>query len=65
MYFTEQRVDITKRIEQGKTTLFFGLSRKTELEVEKLAEQKRSYVYDVFQNSEFDRLELVGYAVPN
>ncbi|MDB0602316.1 MAG: hypothetical protein V3V28_09085 [Polaribacter sp.] len=65
MYFTKERVDITKRVEEGKTTLFIGLSLETQQEAEKLAKQKRSYIYDAYTDNEFDKRVMVGYAVPN
>ena len=65
MYFTEERVDITKRLEEEKTTLFIGLSREIELNAEKLAKEKRSYVYEVYSYNTFKKFVLVGYAVPS
>lgn len=63
-YFTESRVDITKRIEDGRTKLFFGNSIETELEAQKFAKQKGSYVSEVFAENGYERLQLIGYSVP-
>lgn len=64
MYFTQERVDITKKIEQEKTVLFIGTNYETEQEAEKLAKQKRSYVYEVFTDNEFQRRVQIGFGVP-
>jgi len=52
-YFTETGVDITERITSGKT-LFFEWRN----EAAKYAEQKRTYVFEVF-----NRTEQIGFGV--
>lgn len=63
-YYTEYKVDITKRIEEGRTFFFSG----TELDSRKKAEEKansiRSYVFDVFGiDKDSGRLLFVGFGV--
>lgn len=53
IYLNEYGVNITKRIEQGKT-LFF----KERSEAKKIADEKRSYIFEIFDNK-----NLIGFGV--
>lgn len=57
-YYTDQKVDVTRRIKEGDT--FFYTDRK---EAQERADQQRSYVYEVFDGQDQDA-RLIGFAVP-
>ncbi|SHJ44959.1 hypothetical protein [Aquimarina spongiae] len=59
-YFTQSNVDITHRIEEGRT-LFFTTSQKEEAKF--YAKQQKSYVYEVFTYQKNNKV-LAGYGVP-
>ncbi|SHJ10059.1 hypothetical protein [Aquimarina spongiae] len=63
-YYTEYNVDVTQRIEEGKTIFFEGVDEKTKRKAEAKAKSIRRYIYNVFAYNKHDRLVLVGYAVP-
>lgn len=54
-FYTDTRVDVTKRIEEGLTAFF-----KCKLKAEEHARQARSYPYPVFSFGK----RLLGYGVP-
>lgn len=53
IYLNEYGVNITKRIQQGET-LFF----KERSEAKKIADEKRSYIFEIFDNK-----NLIGFGV--
>lgn len=54
-FYTDARISVAERIEEGKTKFF----RKI-IPAQKHAEQTRSYCYPIFNW----RKEIVGYGVP-
>jgi hypothetical protein len=61
-YLTRDGVDVTKRIESGKTKKF---SIDEEQQAIEYAAEKRSYVYELMFESRRVTLKHIGYAVPN
>lgn len=57
-YFTENNIEVTRRIEEGLTKFFTCLK-----EASKHAKQTKSYVYEIFEFSKNKRV-LAGYGVP-
>ena len=62
-YYTDQNVNITKRIEEGKTLFFNGIDKQTKGTAKAEARRIKSYVYEVFVDNRNKRVQ-VGYAVP-
>ncbi|CAA0253501.1 hypothetical protein R5N98_02845 [Tenacibaculum maritimum] len=63
-YYTDNNIEVTKRIKSEKTFLFRGTSKKDKENAEKKAKSIRSYVYEVFSYNENNERILIGYAVP-
>lgn len=59
-FYTEDGVEVTDRINKGKTSFF-----KNEPDAQKMAEKKRSYTYPLFDSIFCSKRNLIGYAVPN
>ena len=64
MYFTKERVEITKRIEKGLTKLFIGMSVEVRNEAENHAKDIGSYTYEAYTDNEVGRRVVIGFAVP-
>lgn len=60
-YLTREGVDVTKRIEKGKTKRFGMMQRD---EAVAYASKERSYVYDLMKEDKREAPEHYGYAVP-
>ena len=59
-YFTAEGIDIQERIDNGKTKFFVNIN-----DAEKYSIERRSYRYEVFNNSTKFNRTLVGYGVQN
>ncbi|WP_139959202.1 hypothetical protein [Flavicella sediminum] len=59
MYCTQEGVDVTQRIEEGKTKVF-----DTEEQAYSFATLKRSYQYPLYKIDEKGKRSQVGFAVP-
>lgn len=57
-YFNENGVDITSRIDEGKTRLF-----DTRSEAQELANKQRTYIFEVFEGTPSSH-KLIGFGVP-
>ena len=60
--FTDQGINVTKRIQEGKTFLF--TCDDSLKEANKKANEIRSYPYEAYSFNEFGKKVMIGYAVP-
>lgn len=63
-YFTENHVNVTKRINDGITHLVLGTDQKHRKEAKQFAEKNKSYIYDVYTRDKDNKLQKVGFAIP-
>lgn len=68
MYYTENKREVTDRIDDGRTQFFNKSLINSQERAEKLASEKGSYVYPVFSYEGIgikQKFEFVGYGIPN
>lgn len=57
-YYNENGIDITSRIDEGKTKVFC-----TRAEAQELANKNRTYIFEVFEGTPSGH-KLIGFGVP-
>ena len=63
-YFTEENVNVTKRINEKRTHLFLGFDSKSRMKANKKAVEIGSYTYDIYSKNKNKKMVHVGFAVP-
>ena len=63
-YYTDNNIEVTKRIESKKTFLFTGTSTEEKQKAEEKAKSIGSYVYEVFSDNKNKKRVFVGFGVP-
>lgn len=58
-YFTENNIEVTRRIEDGLTKFFQCVK-----EAQQHARQTKSYVYEIFEFKKNNNKVFAGYGVP-
>lgn len=65
MYYTESRVDITKRVKNGRTQIVEGTGIESEHKAREIAKQKGSYFFDVYEDCEKTKRRVhTSYGIP-
>ena len=62
-YFTENNVNITKRIEDGNTVIVHGTSFVNKKTAQAIAKKMKSYVFDIYSDGEDKKRVRVGFGI--
>ena len=59
-YYTENRINVTKRIKKGLTEFFSNKLIEFEEKAKKFAEERKTYIYPIFNKNN----DFIGYGIP-
>ena len=64
MFLTEEGIDVSKRVDDGRTALVVGTGTDELKKATEIADQKRSYVYDMYRRNKRGYKEHIGFGIP-
>lgn len=64
-YFTKNNKEITHLVSKGKTEIILGIGIKALRRAQKIAKQKNTYPYEIYNLNKEGKKQVAGFGIPN